>query len=188
MFIFDAGLKKSMLFLSVTFELLFFNHQALKTCTTTQPRRFQSFPQQPTASLANIGHSKTSFQQHAGHTYHPRESDVVSTFRSTSTQRSPKPAPPVRQVFHPSVPLQQQQQQQRDAYIPPGSHVRHYFPGEPLPVTETNGSRYTNGYDDWDDQSPNPKMKSVRWCAESGERPSLTSSFILRRSYSFKYL
>ncbi|KAM3178316.1 hypothetical protein ACTXT7_002815 [Hymenolepis weldensis] len=139
--------------------------RALKSCSSSQPRRLQSplvFPREQPVDGMLFRPMKNDEPLPTVHPYHPQTPPTISPQRRY-------PQPPVRKVF-PSATEPPQRK-----FRPLTSPVHHYFPGEqfPMPSRNSNGNgldeqneNHTQLQQNQQNSQHQPKLKTVRWSSE----------------------
>ncbi|VDL16388.1 unnamed protein product [Hymenolepis diminuta] len=139
--------------------------RALKSCSSSQPRRLQSplvFPREQPVDGVLFRPMKNDGPLPAVHLNHPQTPFTISPQRRY-------PQPPIRKVF-PSATEPPQRK-----FRPLTSPVHHYFPGEQFPMPNRNSNG--NGLDEQNgnhiqlqqnqqNSQHQPKSKTVRWSSE----------------------
>ncbi|VDO12033.1 unnamed protein product [Rodentolepis nana] len=139
--------------------------RALKSCSSSQPRRLQSplvLPREQSVDGMLFQPVRSDRPLPAIHYHQPQTPPTVSPQRRC-------PQPPVRKVFPSATDPPQRK------FGPSVSPVHHYFPGEQFPMP----NRHSNGNIDFEQNGNNtqlqqnqqnlqqqPKPKSVRWSSE----------------------
>lgn len=139
--------------------------QALKSCSSNQPRRLQS-PLALTHEKQDDLHCRTlRYDQ----TDESLQATQLQSPPATSPQRR-NPPPPVCMEFSSPDPPQRE--------FDPSSPVHHYFPGEQFPTpnrstggyrAEQNGAHTLSKQQQQQRQQQQPKLKTVRWSSEPGK-------------------